>query len=127
MHSVERRLVSLDHEAQGQHNALLGDVGAIQRGLVGFGARLMAPRAAKAAQTVAVFSKALTRDIARFASHCCFSLFCALHDSIIQLALAVCQWQIFCDTNHLFCDKLRVVLELKGGAGVRLLGPADPV
>jgi hypothetical protein len=53
-----------------------------------------------------VFSEALTFQFARFASHCDFGLFRALHDSIIQLAIVVMQAinKVLCDLYWLYFE-----------------------
>jgi hypothetical protein len=58
---------------------------------MGFGVGLFAVRASKTAKAIAMFSEALTIDLAILASHC-FSGFCLVHHGFnIQRALVVCQ------------------------------------
>jgi hypothetical protein len=71
--------VTFDQQPKGEHDAILRDIGAFERGLVGFRVGLLAERATKTAKTVAMFAEALTSSIARSASHCFGGFFCGLH------------------------------------------------
>jgi hypothetical protein len=81
--------VAFDHKAQGQHDALLGDIRAIQRGLVGFGIGFVAPGAAEALKAVPVRSEALTDYFTITASRFIEGLYLFHHDSILQQPFAV--------------------------------------
>ena len=78
--------VSLDQEPEGQHDALLGNVGPFQRGLVVLGVGLAAHRAAEALKAIAVGAKALTSNLTVRASHRSYGSTCNAHnESIICL------------------------------------------
>jgi hypothetical protein len=51
----------------------------------------LALRATESAQAIAMFSEALTIDIACLASHCFIGFCLAYHGFMIQLSLVVCQ------------------------------------
>ena len=61
--------VPLDKKPKGEDDLLLAEVAAVQCGLVGFGVRLFAERAAKTAHAVTMLAKALTINLAGCASH----------------------------------------------------------
>jgi hypothetical protein len=83
--------VAFNQEPESQHDAMLGEIATFQDRLVGFGVRLVALGAPEAAQAIPVLAEALAFHAARFASHCNFDLCRALHNSILQLSLVVCQ------------------------------------
>jgi hypothetical protein len=62
--------IAFDQEPECQHDALLGDVGAFQRGLVVLSVGLVALGATEAAQAIPMDSEALTPHVAFGASHC---------------------------------------------------------
>lgn len=84
--------IAFDEQAKRENDPILGDVASGQGGFMGLGIGLFAQRAAKSAKAIPVFAEALTVRFALLASHwfCC-RFYCALHDSIIQLSLVVCQ------------------------------------
>jgi hypothetical protein len=82
--------VPLNHETQRQYDALLRDIRAFQRRLVGFGVGLAAYRATEAAEAVAVRSEPLAQHITGGALHrgdCCLCVFLCHNGLIICLGV----------------------------------------
>jgi hypothetical protein len=67
--------VSFDQELNGQECFFHWHGHGAERIRVGFGERLFAVRTTETAQAISVFSKALTINLARLASHCFYSVF----------------------------------------------------
>ena len=71
--------ITFKQQLQGEHGPILGDVHRVQSPRVRFGVGPLALRATETPQAVAVFSEALTIDIARPASRCLCGFFLVHH------------------------------------------------
>jgi hypothetical protein len=81
--------VSFQEEPERENGLVLGNVHRVERAAVGLGIGLEALGAAKTAQSVAVFAKALASDLASIASHCYIG-FCLANHAFIYTATASC-------------------------------------